>query len=550
MMQRHVSRQHERTLTDRLMPVLALVAVSLSIALVWWWLGQPVGMTGAAAPEKLQCMSYAPFRGAQSPLNGGTHIPAAQIEDDLVRLKALTGCVRTYSMELGLDQVPEIARRVGMKVIQGLWLSNKPDKNRQEIDGVIALAKRYPDVIQSIVVGNEVLLRGELSAQDLGNAIREVKRQVPMPVTYADVWEFWQRNRDLQDAVDFVTIHILPYWEDFPIPASDAAAHVMSIRDKMAAVFPGKDILIGETGWPSQGRMREGALPSRANQALILQQILAQAAARGYRVNVIEAFDQPWKRAHEGTVGGYWGLFDGATRQPKFDWGKPVSNHPHWREQAAAGIAFAILIFAAAAFGRRRQTGTTTAPAGRWLAVAIAALAGGSMIALAIERMLYESLGIGGWLGSAILVALAMLIPPVAAMALMRGTGIANFAQVLTRTEGRSAGLGVLLGFLAAALTVMAVQIALGLVFDPRYRDFPYAPLTAAIVPLMLVALFCPKPEGERNAERIAGLTLALSAIYIAFNESFANWQSLWLCGLLLALGAILLRRPVPAARS
>jgi glucan 1,3-beta-glucosidase len=405
-------------------------------------------------------------------------------------------------------------------------------------------------VIQAVVVGNEVLLRGELSAQDLGNAIREVKRQVPVPVTYADVWEFWQRNRDLQDAVDFVTIHILPYWEDFPIPAKDAAAHVMSIRDKMAGVFPGKDILIGETGWPSQGRMREGALPSRANQALILQQILTQAAARGYRVNVIEAFDQPWKRAHEGTVGGYWGLFDGATRQPKFDWGKPVSNHPHWREQAAAGIAFAILIFAAAAFGRRSETGTMTSPVGRWLAVAIAALAGGSMIALAIERMLYESLGIGGWLTSATLVALAMLIPPFAAMTLMRGTGIAAFAQVLTRTEGKSAGLGVLLGFLAAVLTVMAVQVALGLVFDPRYRDFPYAPLTASIIPLMLVALFCPKPEGERNAERIAGATLALSATYIAFNESFANWQSLWLCGLLFAFGAILLRRPAPAARS
>jgi glucan 1,3-beta-glucosidase len=530
--------------------VLVLVAVSLAIALVWWWLGRPVAMTGATAPEKLQCLSYAPFRGAQSPLHGGTHIPAAQIEDDLVRLKALTGCVRTYSMELGLDHVPEIARRVGMKVIQGLWLSNKPDKNRQEIDGVIALAKRYPDVIQAVVVGNEVLLRGELSAQDLGNAIRDVKRQVPVPVTYADVWEFWQRNRDLQDAVDFVTIHILPYWEDFPIPAKDAAAHVMSIRDKMATIFPGKDILIGETGWPSQGRMREGALPSRANQALILQQILAQAEKRGYRVNVIEAFDQPWKRAHEGTVGGYWGLFDGTTRQPKFDWGQPVSNHPHWREQAGAGIAFAILIFAAAAVARRRETGTMTAPAGCWLSVALVALAGGSMVALAIERMIYESLGLGGWLTSATLVALALFIPPVAAIALMRGTGAAAFAQVLSPSEDRIGGPAILLGLLAAAVTVMAVQVALGLVFDPRYRDFPYAPLTAAIVPLVLVALVCPKPGGERRAERLAGVTLASSSIYIAFNESFANWQSLWLCGLLLVLAAILLRAPAQAVRS
>ncbi len=88
-----------------------------------------------------------------------------------------------------------------------------------------------------------------------------------MPVTYADVWEFWLRNRELAAAVDFITIHILPYWEDFPIPARDAARHVDAIRKQVVAAFPGKEILLGEFGWPSAGRMREGALPSPANQA-------------------------------------------------------------------------------------------------------------------------------------------------------------------------------------------------------------------------------------------------------------------------------------------
>ena len=83
----------------------------------------------------------------------------------------------------------------------------------------------------------------------------------PMPVTYADVWEFWLRYPDVQSAVDFVTIHVLPYWEDFPIPASRAAAHLVAIRNKVAAVFPGKEIVIGEFGWPSAGRMREDARP-------------------------------------------------------------------------------------------------------------------------------------------------------------------------------------------------------------------------------------------------------------------------------------------------
>ena len=97
-----------------------------------------------------------------------------------------------------------------------------------------------------------------------------MKSHVTVPVTYADVWEFWLRNRELYDAVDFVTIHILPYWEDFPIPREIAAAHVDVIRKRMAVAFPGKEILIGETGWPSAGRMREGALPSRTNQARVL----------------------------------------------------------------------------------------------------------------------------------------------------------------------------------------------------------------------------------------------------------------------------------------
>ena len=118
--------------------------------------------------------------------------------------------------------------------------SNDAAKNRQQIAAAIAFAKAYPDVISAIVVGNEVLLRGEMSAADLAALIREVKANVPEPVTYADVWEFWLRYPEVQNAVDFVTVHILPYWEDFPIPARSAAAHVAAIRQKVAAAFPAR----------------------------------------------------------------------------------------------------------------------------------------------------------------------------------------------------------------------------------------------------------------------------------------------------------------------
>src|ERR1043165_8192091 len=328
---------------------LALLLSSLGmIAALWWWLATPI--TLARAPidpnAKLQCVSYAPFRGEQTPLVRETHVPAEQIARDLADLAKISECVRTYSIENGLDQVPEQAAKVGLKVIQGIWLGSDRFKNLAQISTAVALTKEYPGVITSVVVGNEVLLRGEMTTADLAATIRSVKAQVTVPVTYADVWEYWLRNREIYDAVDFVTIHILPYWEDFPIRAKYAAAHVDAIRKRMAVAFPGKEILIGETGWPSQGRMRDAALPSRTNQARVVSEILDLAKSENFRVNLIEAYDQPWKRQLEGTVGGYWGLFDSVRRKVKYPPGEAISNFPYWKWYMGAGMGLSVLVFA------------------------------------------------------------------------------------------------------------------------------------------------------------------------------------------------------------
>jgi exo-beta-1,3-glucanase (GH17 family) len=201
---------------------LALLLLSLgSIAAVWWWLATPISLSRAPIDPnaKLMCVSYAPFRGDQTPLSPTTYISAQQISEDLGQLAKISNCVRTYSVENGLDQVPELAAKVGLKVIQGIWLSSSRQKNSAQIATGIRLAKEYPSTITALVVGNEVLLRGEMTQSDLAATIRSVKAQVTVPVTYADVWEFWLRYREIYDAVDFVTIHILPYWEDFPIRA-------------------------------------------------------------------------------------------------------------------------------------------------------------------------------------------------------------------------------------------------------------------------------------------------------------------------------------------
>ena len=214
------------------------------------------------------------------PLDLSTKIEPAQIEQDLAQLAKVTDCVRTYSVDFGLDQVPEIAQRHGLKVLLGLWVSSHTDRTQYQISTGVALANRFPDVVRAVIVGNEVLLRGEVSPAMLAETIRGVKSRVKMPVTYADVWEFWLRYRELANAVDFVTIHILPYWEDDPVAARAAADHVDAIRKRVVENFPGKEIVIGEVGWPSAGRMREGALPSPANQARVIADVLDARQAR------------------------------------------------------------------------------------------------------------------------------------------------------------------------------------------------------------------------------------------------------------------------------
>src|SRR6202008_4873556 len=133
---------------------------------------------------------------------------------------------------------------------------------------------------------------------------------------------------------------------------------------------------IGEVGWPSAGRMREGALPSPANQARVIQDVLALSKRENFNVNVIEAYDQPWKRALEGTVGGHWGLFDDGARRRKFVWGEPVSNHPLWPWQAGGGAVLAALVFAAAM--RTRRTGHYIPKP--WIGIALVASVGGVLV--------------------------------------------------------------------------------------------------------------------------------------------------------------------------
>ncbi|HET7887418.1 MAG TPA: glycosyl hydrolase family 17 protein [Bradyrhizobium sp.] len=524
---------------------LALLLLSLAaIAAVWWWLAMPVTLPHVPIDPnaRLQCISYAPFRIRQTQLSPTTRVSREQISEDLGQLARISDCIRTYATDQGLDQIAEVAAEVGLKVIQGIALDKDRRKNLTQISTAIRLANQFLQTIAALVVGSEVLLRADMAADELAATIRAVKAKVAVPVTYADSWDLWLRNRELGEAVDFVTIHVLPYWDDVPVRAELAAAHVDAIRRQVVAAFPGKEVLIGETGWPSEGRMREAALPSRVNQARVVSDILALARRENFRVNLFEAFDERWKQRIEGTVGGHWGLFGSWARTLKYPPGLPISNFPLWKLQMGSGMALAILVFGTAWLTARRKARQPRPVS--WLAVGISATTAGILLGVAAQKMFYESYGAVGWLLSGALLLSASASPLFAANALMSARAPATSVELFDPGDYRASSLlANMHGVVLLVTVVIGTETALGLVFDPRNKDFPFAALTMAAVPFAAMALLNRAGKGGRPmAEALFAGTFLFAAVYIAFHEGAANWQALWTCAAYLLLALTLWR--------
>ncbi len=350
-------------MTRVLAAIIALVAVT---ALNWlWWSVPNEPRTIDWQPGPVQGLSFAPYRPGQSPLTK-TFPTAAQIEADLKLLQGKTQSVRTYTSLEGMEAVPRLAGKYGLKVWHGAWLNNVERENLEQISALVEHANRYPENVERVIVGNEVLLRKDLSADQLIRYIRQVKRAVKQPVTYAEVWEYWLRNPQVADEVDIITIHILPYWEDEPIgmdridPKGDPAygklaikTHIMDVVTRVKNAFPGKRVVIGESGWPSAGRMRADARPGLVEQARYYALFKRLAETEKLEYNLVEAFDQQWKSYQEGTVGAEWGLFD-AARQQKFQIGSKVSADPAWRTPLVISSVAGVLLVLAFALSRGR----------------------------------------------------------------------------------------------------------------------------------------------------------------------------------------------------
>jgi exo-beta-1,3-glucanase (GH17 family)/cellulose synthase/poly-beta-1,6-N-acetylglucosamine synthase-like glycosyltransferase len=316
--------------------LIAAVFATLTFA-VWAYLNRPT--REPPWPPLIQGFAFSPFRANEDP----THFEMptdAEIDQDLALLEGKVRAVRTYSVGATLADVPELAERHGLNVALGVWLDTHRDKNEEQLKAAIELANTHQNVVR-VVVGNEVLLRGDLPIDELAKYLDRARGAISQPVGTAETWDTWLAHPELAQHVDFIGVHLLPYWEG--VSVDQAVDYSLAQLKRLQKTFPHKPIVVAEIGWPSRGRTHESAVASVANEALFLRRFLYRAQKEQITYYVMEAFDQPWKAFQEGAVGSYWGVYD-VERRPKFEFTAPIVRIPEWHILAAVSIGVSLLV--------------------------------------------------------------------------------------------------------------------------------------------------------------------------------------------------------------
>ncbi len=312
----------------------------------WFWLSRADSYVDAPVSEDIiSSLSYALYKGFDK-----TPLSDEEIQRDLEILARYTRKIRVYSTD-DAERLLEIIERDKLKFTLdvGLDITDNLERNVDEITKTLELIKKYRKLISSIVVGNEVLLRKDVEYEALIGYIATINMATKIPVTTAEVWSLWLDYPSLAENVDFVSIHILPYWEGVSFESFKEYAVEKYTLVKNA--FPKKKIVIGEFGWPSHGYNNKKSIASQENQIKAIRGFLKLAKENGWEYNLIEAFDQQWKGGDEGSVGAYWGIFN-SDRILKFSLRGKVQANPNWKEQMIAGLLIGMLL---TFFGLRNQ---------------------------------------------------------------------------------------------------------------------------------------------------------------------------------------------------
>ncbi|NJL15186.1 MAG: glycosyl hydrolase [Microscillaceae bacterium] len=244
----------------------------------------------------------------------GDLISEAQVRRRMEILQPHTQWVRSFSCTEGNEFIPKVAKEMGIKTLVGAWLGKDDEINQREIAGLIHLAKE--GFVDIAAVGNEVMYRKDLTEDELIDFMQKVKAEIPaIPMGYVDAYyEFSHRPR-ITERCDVILCNCYPFWEACPF--ENSLDYMKQMYEQAKAAGNGKQVIITETGWPSQGEDLRGAVPSYQSARDYFINTQLWSSQENIPVFYFSSFDESWKVGAEGIVGAYWGIWD-KTEKLKF----------------------------------------------------------------------------------------------------------------------------------------------------------------------------------------------------------------------------------------
>jgi exo-beta-1,3-glucanase (GH17 family) len=254
--------------------------------------------------QKIHGLSFSPYVEGQGP---GTVLGEEQIRERLSLIQDNTQWIRTFSCTEGNELIAKVAHQAGLKTMVGVWLGTDLEKNEEEIANAIEVAKAgYANILG---VGNEVLLRGDISDDQLIDYINRVKQAVPdVEVGYVDAYYEFVDHPRVTEACDVILANCYPFWEG--CPAEHSLLYMKDMYQRALKAANGKKVIISATGWPNVASAERGAVPSYENAIKYFINTYQWAEEEGIDIFYFSSFDETWKVEAEGDVGAYWGLWD------------------------------------------------------------------------------------------------------------------------------------------------------------------------------------------------------------------------------------------------
>ncbi len=269
-----------------------------------------VGMAneGEAGEVKspLYGLNFSPYIGVdESP--DWTTLTEKQVKERLKVVMPYTKWVRTFGCTKNLDKVAKFCKEWGKKTAIGAWLGRDLNANEVEIESLKQLM--VSGVVDLAVVGSETILRGDLSEEQLVGYIQRVKASANgVLVTTGEVYQSYINHPGIVDACDVIFVNLYPYWEGVNV---NYAMYFVDLKfEKLKKVVGDKEIIISESGWPSDGNTIGEAVPSLENARFYLINFVSWAEARNVKYFYFEAYDEVWKANYEGPQGAHWGILD------------------------------------------------------------------------------------------------------------------------------------------------------------------------------------------------------------------------------------------------